>query len=289
MRRRTENRPKKRMSAEDRRKAILETTISFISQFGFWGFTIRDVAQAQNITEAGLLYYFKSKEQLLEKTLKYADRTNQIAIAEHLGVQGVTGEVLDDGIAYHCDLGLKAISTGTVETNADRPEMVRLYTLLESEALSKDHPVHEYFEQRANQSAEGIHVRGQARRYRRSERTALQVLSAMEGLQLRWLNGSHDVDFVGGMEGHHRPAHPRPSRAVTSPSPLPPPLCRSAGDDGHVPTANRQHVASCDLRAFFQSDRRGSRSSTVPSEPTTTGATTTSPDTGLAMVTSSAE
>ena len=91
MRRRTENRPKKRMSAEDRRKAILETTISFISQFGFWGFTIRDVAQAQNITEAGLLYYFKSKEQLLEETLKYADRTNQIAIAEHLDVEGVTG------------------------------------------------------------------------------------------------------------------------------------------------------------------------------------------------------
>ena len=55
MRRRTENRPKKRMSAEDRRKAILETTISFISQFGFWGFTIRDVAQAQNITEDGII------------------------------------------------------------------------------------------------------------------------------------------------------------------------------------------------------------------------------------------
>lgn len=55
MRRRTETTTKKRMSAEDRRKSILETTISFISQFGFWGFTIRDVAQAQNITEAGLL------------------------------------------------------------------------------------------------------------------------------------------------------------------------------------------------------------------------------------------
>ena len=26
---------------------------------------------------------------------------------------------------------------------------------------------------------------------------ALQVLSAMEGLQLRWRNGSHDVDFIG--------------------------------------------------------------------------------------------
>ena len=98
MRRRTESKPKKRMSAEDRKKAILETTVSFISQFGFWGFTIRDVAQAQNITEAGLLYYFKSKEQLLEETLKYTDLTNQIAIAEHLGVDGVTGEVLQDGM-----------------------------------------------------------------------------------------------------------------------------------------------------------------------------------------------
>ena len=173
MRRHIESKTKKRMSAEDRKKAILETTVSFISQFGFWGFTIRDVAQAQNITEAGLLYYFKSKEQLLEATLKYADRTNQIAIAEHLGVEGVTGEVLQDGIAYHCDLGLKAISTGTVETNAGRPEMVRLYTLLENTFAAKRDGVAD------------------------PERTALQVLSAMEGLQLRWLNGSHDIDFVG--------------------------------------------------------------------------------------------
>ena len=49
MRRRTENKPRKRMSAEDRRKAILETTVSFISQFGFWGFTIRDVADRKSV------------------------------------------------------------------------------------------------------------------------------------------------------------------------------------------------------------------------------------------------
>ena len=35
MRRRIEDKRRKRMSAEDRRKAILETTVSFISQFGF--------------------------------------------------------------------------------------------------------------------------------------------------------------------------------------------------------------------------------------------------------------
>ncbi len=196
MRRRTEDKPKKRMSAEERKKRILETTVSFISQFGFWGFTIRDVAQAQNITEAGLLYYFKSKEQLLEETLKYADRINQIAIAKHLGVEDMTGEVLQDGIAYHCDLGLKDISTATVETNASRPELVRLYTLLESEALSKDHPVHEYFKQRETSVLKEYEFAEKRDGVPDPKRTALQVLSAMDGLQLRWLNGSHDVDFV---------------------------------------------------------------------------------------------
>lgn len=67
MRRRTENKPRKRMSAEDRRKAILETTVSFISQFGFWGFTIRDVAQAQNITEAASFTTSNPKNNCLRK------------------------------------------------------------------------------------------------------------------------------------------------------------------------------------------------------------------------------
>ncbi len=196
MRRHTNETPKKRMNAEKRKTAILETTISLISQFGFWGFTIHDVAQAQNITEAGLLYYFKSKKQLLEETLKYADCVNQIAIAQHLGVEGVTGEILQDGVAYHCELGLKAITTGTVEVNANRPEMVRLYALLESEALSSDHPVHEYFEQRERNLLNEYTLAAQRDGASDPERTALQVLSAMEGLQLRWLNGSNDIDFV---------------------------------------------------------------------------------------------
>ena len=109
----------------------------------------------------------------------------------------MTGEVLQNGIAYHCVLGLKAISTGTVETNADRPEMVRLYTLLESEALSKDHPVHKYFEQREINLLKEYTFAAKRDGVADPERTALQVLSAMEGLQLRWLNGSQDVDFVG--------------------------------------------------------------------------------------------
>ena len=47
------------------------------------------------------------------------------------------------------------------------------------------------------------------------------------------------------MEGHHRPAHPLTQRADA-----PPPLCGSAGDDDHIPAADRQPVAHLDLRAL---------------------------------------
>ncbi|RSX58737.1 TetR/AcrR family transcriptional regulator [Bifidobacterium samirii] len=194
MRRRTTATP--RMSAGARRESILNTTIGCIAQFGFWGFTIRDVAQAEGITEAGLLYHFKGKEDLLAETLKYADHVNQIAIAERLGVEGVTGDVLADGIAYHCDHGLKTILAATVETNAARPELVRLYALLESEALSADHPVHAYFKERETNLLREYAFAAARDGVADPERTALQALSAMEGLQLRWLNDANDIDFV---------------------------------------------------------------------------------------------
>ena len=51
-------------------------------------------------------------------------------------------------VVEEVEVGSLLMQRGIGDGDADRPEMVRLYTLLESEALSKDHPVHEYFEQR---------------------------------------------------------------------------------------------------------------------------------------------
>ena len=195
MRRRTAAPAKKRMSAEDRRRHILDTTISCISQFGFWGFTIRDVADAEGITEAGLLYYFSGKEELLVEALKHADRVNQIAIAEHLGVHGLTGDI-NDGIAYHCDHGLKAISIATTETNATRPQLVSLYVLMQAEAISEDHPAHDYFQLREKNVLKEYTFAAERDHVDNPERTAMQVLGAMDGLQLRWLASSCTIDFA---------------------------------------------------------------------------------------------
>lgn len=195
MRRRTGTDAPKKMSAENRRKSILETTMTFISQFGFWGFTIRDVAQAQGITEAGLLYYFKNKEDLMVEALKYADHVNQIAIAKYLGVEGVSGDI-NDGITYHCDYGLRTISTATAETNANRRQLVSLYVLLQGEALSEDHPAHEYFQLREKNVLKEYAVAAARDHVSKPERTAIQVLGAMDGLQLRWLSSGCALDFA---------------------------------------------------------------------------------------------
>lgn len=196
MRNRTRATAARRMSAEARRESILNTTIGFIAQFGFWGFTIRDVAEAEHITEAGLLYYFKGKEDLLVEAFKYADRINQIAIADRLGVGGVTGEVLTDGIAYHCDCTLRDLMIAGAQVNVERPEIVRLYMLLESEALSADHPLHAYFRRREENLLKEYTFTARREGRADPERVAVQFLSAMEGLQLRWLNEANDLDLV---------------------------------------------------------------------------------------------
>ena len=100
-------------------------------------------------------------------------------------------------VVEEVEVGSLLMQRSIGDGDADRPEMVRLYTLLESEALSKDHPVHEYFEQREINLLREYAFAAKRDGVADPERTALQVLSAMEGLQLRWLNGSHDVDFVG--------------------------------------------------------------------------------------------
>lgn len=56
--------------------------------------------------------------------------------------------------------------------------------------------MHEYFEQREDNLLKEYAVAAARDGVDDPERTALQVLSAMEGLQLRWLNGARNVDFV---------------------------------------------------------------------------------------------
>lgn len=183
-----------RMSADQRRTSILKSTIACISKFGFWGFTIRDVAEAEGVTEAGLLYYFNSKEELLVKTLEYADNINAEAIAKRLGVNDATD--ISDGLGYHGDFSLKTLTTATVEANVTRPQLVSLYIVLQGESLEDNHPAHQFFLERERKVLREYAFVAKRDGLEHPERIAVQTLSAMDGLQVRWLTGGKTMDFV---------------------------------------------------------------------------------------------
>lgn len=105
-----------------------------------------------------------------------------IAIAEHLGVQGVDRrEVLDDGIAYHCDLGLKAISTEPGDQRRPSGDGPALHLAGKRGAEQGPSRARVFPEQREINLLKEYAFAAKRDGVADPERTALQVLSAMEG------------------------------------------------------------------------------------------------------------
>ncbi|KAB7788826.1 TetR family transcriptional regulator [Bifidobacterium cebidarum] len=183
------------MTAEERRISIINTTTQFVAQHGFWGLRLREIAVAEDMTEAGLLYHFGSKEGLLLAVLDYRDKTDRAALYGRLNVPlPAGGEAIGDDDDF--PVGLRDLTIATTERNAGQPEIVRLYTVLEGEALSQNHPAYEYFRNREQWVM---------REYTRAalndgaadpERTARQTLAAMDGLQMRWLYDPESIDLA---------------------------------------------------------------------------------------------
>ncbi|GEL46953.1 TetR family transcriptional regulator [Cellulomonas hominis] len=177
-----------RMSASQRLTQILTVSAGLIAERGFRGLTLRDVALECGITEGGVLHHVGSKEQLLVAVLEYRDALDLAQLADLLGVEA---DVFDSG--REAPVGLRELCAALVRRNARQPEIVRLYTVLNGESLDPAHPAHEYFLTRERWA---LDLFASAARGPEGEQQALQVLAAMDGLQLRWLRDLEGIDLV---------------------------------------------------------------------------------------------
>ena len=178
-------RTRRRMDPELRRQQILEAAIGLIGQLGYHGFTVQRLAQACGLTNGGLLHYFGSKELLLVAILEERDRREAAIIPAGLaltaGGQGVAAAL---GV-FHA----------IVARSVAQPELLRLLVVLQSEALNRDHPAHDYFQRReamvlaefANVLAGGVAAPRQVAR---------RVLALMTGLEQQWLRADQGFDLV---------------------------------------------------------------------------------------------
>lgn len=174
--RRTRPRP------EIRREQVFEQAIRIIGQRGYHGFSVQALAESCGLTNAGLLYHFKSKDQLLTALLEDRDRRDAEVVAA--AVEQLPRDSWPLGVFREI-----------VHRNSIQPELVRLYAILQAEALDADHPAHEFFAARDSRILAGFqdilrsHVPDPTL-------TAHQLLSFMFGLELRWLRASQSFDLV---------------------------------------------------------------------------------------------
>lgn len=179
---------RQRLAPDQRRIQIIEAATQLIGQRGFWGVSVHDIAAACGITDAGLLHHFGTKDGLLIAVLERRDRVDDVSLAVRLGI--------DPDELYEAvrSLPLPEVCAAVVARNAEQPEIVRLYSVLNAESLTPAHPAHDYFIAR---EARVIAFFGSAVSDLHPDRgvRGRQVIAMMDGLQLRWLRDLDHFDL----------------------------------------------------------------------------------------------
>ena len=159
---------------EDRRQRILAVAQRLVTRNGGRGTTLSQIAQEAGVTTAGLLHHFESKEQLLHAVLDARD-------ADDLAHVDITGDVVEQ---------LERV-IGRFERS---PGLIGLFTVLLTENLDPDAPLHDRFLGRYQDAVaivtEGIRRGQNAGRYRTDldpAVKAVEIIAFLYGMETSWL------------------------------------------------------------------------------------------------------
>lgn len=109
-----------------KREEILTTALEVIARTGYRNTSVRELAAAVGLSQAGLLHYFASKEELFAEILLKRDAVDQASADSR-------GEPPLDALV------------SVVRHNADVAGLVQLYAQFSVEASHPDHPAHDAF------------------------------------------------------------------------------------------------------------------------------------------------
>lgn len=156
-----------------KRQEVLETALEVVAAQGYRNASVRDIAEAANLSPAGLLHYFGSKEDLFVAIIQERDAKDGLRAPE-------------------VDFMTQFLTV--MRENSKVPGLVYLYSLLSVEAADPDHPAHTYFVARRNmvtQLATEVIKGAQERGEMRTDLTPEWITRAMhalaDGLQNAWL------------------------------------------------------------------------------------------------------
>lgn len=177
------------------REAILEAALAVFAKGGYRSGSIREIAEAVGMSEAGLLHHFPTKSALLAEVLDLRDQ-HSLELAP-----------IDGPDPLQTLRGLVELA----RYNASVPGVVELYCTLSAEATTPDHPAHDYFVRRyrftvgslANTFGRAAE-RGALRPGVSPDSAARATVAMMDGLQVQWLLDRDSVDMAEELEVYLR-------------------------------------------------------------------------------------
>lgn len=179
----------------ERRRLILEQAATIVSECGYHGFGLQELATRCGLTKPGLLHHFPSKEALLIAVLRDRDRRDEIAVV-------AATRALTSAQSPSCPSlsGVRETLHAIVARNSAQPELVRLYAVLRAEALSPSHPAHDYFNAR-EAAARDLFAQMLSPHVADPPAAARHVMALMLGLEMQWLRDGLSFDLVEAWDG----------------------------------------------------------------------------------------
>ena len=177
-----------------RRRQIVDAAMQVIGQHGFNGFTVQLLAAKCGLSNAGLLYYFGSKDALLIALLDEVERQDTEVLGPLVTVARQMPEATPESLRVRLGL-LRRI----VELFVERPEIGRFAATLQSESLDPTHPAHDWF--RARQAAAlDLFKTMMTGLVDDPAMTARLLMAQLYGLQLQWLRDGRAFDVLAAWD-----------------------------------------------------------------------------------------
>ena len=168
-----------------KREEILTRALEVIAREGYHGASVKELAAAVGLSQAGLLHYFDSKEELFTEILRKRDDLDMAAFG---GVEAVSTDIDTVRDGY-----LKVI-----RHNSEVPGVVELFSRLSVEAADPRHPAHRFFLER-NRALRAVFTdvigqsqdAGQVTKAIDADTLARILQAVADGLQVQWMLEPH--------------------------------------------------------------------------------------------------
>jgi AcrR family transcriptional regulator len=169
----------------------LSAAIRIIGERGFRDFTVQELAVRCGVTNGGLLYHVKSKEELFTLVLhEHARRLSEFRRALQPIVQSA-----EEGCSAAARSTVIDALRRYVQCFVADVDFLRLHATLQWEALEADHPGHLYFRDCARETltlfAESLSAVSATPLI-----IARRVEALMHGLLLQWLQAVCEFDLI---------------------------------------------------------------------------------------------